>query len=56
MELVTSRMLLASGESERLLCEFGDGLRCEPEHLCDIGRGSRHAETIDAEDNALIYE
>ena len=51
-----SRMLLASGESERILCEFGDGLGCEPERLCDIGRASRHAETIDPEGNALIAD
>src|SRR6516164_9274331 len=44
MQLATSRMLLASGESERILCEFCDGLGCEPERLCDIGRGSRHAD------------
>jgi hypothetical protein len=49
-------MLLASGESERILCEFGDGLGCEPERLCDIGRASRHAETIDPEGNALIAD
>jgi hypothetical protein len=51
-----SRMLLASGESERILCEFGDGLGCEPERFCDIGRASRHAETIDPEGNALIAD
>jgi hypothetical protein len=51
-----ARMLLASGESERILCEFGDGLGCEPERLCDIGRVSRHAETIDPEGNALIAD
>jgi hypothetical protein len=51
-----SRMLLASGESERILCEFGDGLGCEPERLCDIGRASRHAETIDPEGNAPIAD
>src|SRR6516164_7552881 len=48
--------VLASGESERILCDFGDGLGCESERLCDIGRGSRHAETIDAEGNALIAD
>ena len=51
-----ARMLLASGESERILCEFGDSLGCEPERLSDIGRVSRHAETINPEGNALIAD
>jgi len=49
-------MPLPSGESERILCAFNDGLRCEPERLCDISRVSRHAETIDPEGNALIAD
>src|SRR5262249_47192166 len=51
-----SLMILVSGESERILCEFGDGLGCDPERLCDVGRSSRHAETIDPEGNALIAD